>query len=318
MCPFLFTDFIYFLQNESELVLEAGCKTKKWVYKDGNAVRYEFIANGYLLENRVCIDKNYRKYIAPHGQNTKVHTTIEYQRIRDVDAKKQTISIDLLLTLKWFDPGIITNFDESMKRAGGISLRSEKIDMIWIPDLYIWNRTSVKAKDEWALLKTSKILDSDEINIEEGQFDTTIVELKYEIKTSIYCDFEYSKYPMDTQNCFLKIGSGSDDALFGLHQGNKSYHDTKYYNAVGLNLKISFFGKENHLRGNTVGFHIHMNRTMTPFIMKYYIPTTAIVFVSEVGFMVPLTAIPGRVALLVTQFLTLINLFIFQMVKFLL
>ena len=41
------------------------------------------------------------------------------------------------------------------------------------------------------------------------------------------------------------------------------------------------------------------------------------VLVSEIGFVVPITAIPGRVALLVTQFLTLVNLFIYQMVNLL-
>ena len=45
----------------------------------------------------------------------------------------------------------------------------------------------------------------------------------------------------------------------------------------------------------------------------YYIPSILIVLVSEIGFVVPVTAIPGRIGLLVTQFLTLINLFIHQM-----
>ena len=42
----------------------------------------------------------------------------------------------------------------------------------------------------------------------------------------------------------------------------------------------------------------------------------AIVVVSFISFLVPLTAIPGRIALVVTQFLTLTNMFIHQMVSF--
>ena len=83
------------------MVLEAGCRKKKWIYdRKGNAKSYENIASGTLLEERVCIGKNYRNYIAPQGRNTKVHTTIEYQQIRAVDAKAQTVSFDLLLTLR--------------------------------------------------------------------------------------------------------------------------------------------------------------------------------------------------------------------------
>ena len=118
---------------------------------------------------------------------------------------------------------------------------------------------------------------------------------------------------MDSQNCSVRIGSGSDASLFVLDKTDESYHNSKHYSAVGLNLMIDFFGYDT--KENGVGFHIQMTRLLSPFMMKYYIPSIAIVIVSEIGFMVPLTAIPGRVALLVTQFLTLVNLFIYQMVN---
>lgn len=293
--------------------MEAGCREKTWIYdKNGNAKRYQYIASGILLQENVCIGKHYRKYIAPNGRQTKVHTTIEYHEVRDVNAKKQTASIDLLATLRWFDPNIKTNFKEEIDKKNGIILETEKVYNIWIPDLYIWNRTSIKSKDEWAFLKMVRILMTNE-TMDEDSVDNTIVELKYEIKTTIYCKFEYFTYPMDSQNCSVRIGSGSDASLFVLDKKDQSYHESKYYSAVGLNLIIDFFGYDT--KDNGVGFHIQMNRLLSPFMMKYYIPSIAIVIVSEIGFMVPLTAIPGRVALLVTQFLTLVNLFIYQMVN---
>ena len=66
---------------------------------------------------------------------------------------------------------------------------------------------------------------------------------------------------------------------------------------------------------NTIGIKITMNHAITPFFVKYYLPCIAIVLVSMIGFAIPLNAIPGRVALLVTQFLTLTNLFIYEMVR---
>ena len=181
--------------------------------------------------------------------------------------------MDLLLTLKWLDPNIITNFSEIIRKDGGMALRPEKIEKIWIPDLYNWNRTALKAKDEWALLKTAKILTTDEINEEEGTHEKTTVEMKYEIKTSVYCKFEYSQYPMDSQNCSINIGSSSNVADFQLHDENKRYHGPKAYGAVGLNMKIRFFSKNNHTKENTVGCDIQMNRLMVPFMMKYYVPS---------------------------------------------
>ena len=252
------------------MVFEAGCREKDWIYNDdGNAERYNLIASGTLLERRVCINKNYRKYFAPHGQNTKVHTTIEYHQVRDVDAKKQTVSIDLLLTLRWLDPNIMTNFNEQDKKQYGLILRPEKLDKIWIPDLYIWNQTSLKTKNEWARLKTSKILTTKKIKEKEDTYSKTTVEMKYEIKTSIYCKFEFSAYPMDAQNCSVKIGSGSEGAIFILYDEGKMYHASKRYRAVGLNLDIGFFGEGNRETNNSVGFHIQMNRLLSPFFLKF-------------------------------------------------
>ena len=62
------------------------------------------------------------------------------------------------------------------------------------------------------------------------------------------------------------------------------------------------------------GFTIKMSRRLQPFIMECYLPCIAIVIVSHISFILPLDAIPGRVALLVTQFLTLTNICIHQQV----
>ena len=138
------------------------------------------------------------------------------------------------------------------------------------------------------------------------------VELKYEVKTTIYCNFDYDQYPMDTQTCEVKIDGDSDNAIFILYDPTNTFHTNRTYRVVGLMMDIVFFGGQNGLDEDSIGFSVRMKRIIRPFMMKYYIPCIAIVLVSEIGFMVPLTAIPGRVALLVTQFLTLINLFIFQ------
>ena len=104
--------------------------------------------------------------------------------------------------------------------------------------------------------------------------------------------------------------------FFTLDDEDGSYHSISSYYAVGKDVTITFFGVDNRNGNETVGFNITMTRRIEPYVMKYYIPSVAVVLVSEVGFVIPLSAIPGRVALLVTQFLTLVNLFIYQMVMF--
>ena len=66
---------------------DAGCKEKQWV-QVGSKRKYKWVGKGTLLEEGVCIDRNYRKISVPEKGITKVYTTIEYQKVRDVNDKK--------------------------------------------------------------------------------------------------------------------------------------------------------------------------------------------------------------------------------------
>ena len=64
-----------------------------------------------------------------------------------------------------------------------------------------------------------------------------------------------------------------------------------------------------------VKLSITVERQSSKYIYQYYIPCITIVAAASFSFIIPLSAIPGRVALIVTQFLTLTNIFINQMVS---
>ncbi len=56
------------------------------------------------------------------------------------------------------------------------------------------------------------------------------------------------------------------------------------------------------------GFQLNLQRKPTPYIFNYYLPSALFVVVSWVSFAIPVEAIPGRVALLITIFLSLANI----------
>ena len=62
------------------------------------------------------------------------------------------------------------------------------------------------------------------------------------------------------------------------------------------------------------GVDIKFERLIEKYVYEYYMPCILIVLASMLSFIIPLSAIPGRVALVVTQFLTLTNMFIHQRV----
>jgi hypothetical protein len=89
----------------------------------------------------------------------------------------------------------------------------------------------------------------------------------------------------------------------------------------GFEITITLIGtetKSNEIFQNATkkfGLDIKLGRIFEPYLYQYYFPCIAIVIVSQVSFIIPLSAIPGRVALIVTQILTLTNIFIHQMVR---
>ena len=138
------------------------------------------------------------------------------------------------------------------------------------------------------------------------------------MKTTVYCHFTYSSYPMDQQRCNFSIGSASQGAIFVLDpvpDESDEFHHVNAYQAENFNMRIRFFDNGIKTGRNTVGIIFEMCRLQNAFLYMYYIPCITIVLVSLIGFVIPVTAIPGRIALLVTQFLTLTNLSIYQMVS---
>ena len=302
--------------------MEAGCKHKAWQYdNEGLAFEYQWTAqeDSKLLAKGVCIEKGYQKHFVPERGITKVHSTIKRQRLRSVDAKKETISIDFTLTLKWLDPHIRTT--EKELKNEGILLSPTSIEMIWTPDLHIWNHTTSHSDERMSMI-SSKILSLGErreleaMNDAKDQHSRTGIEIKYEIETTVFCTFEHSAYPMDEQRCDIEFGSSSSGAIFVLNKTHRKQHPTNTYQAANFDVSISFYEGTTGEGNSNVGIKIEMDRITTSFILKYYIPCMAIVFVSIMGFITPVSATldTGRVSLLVTLFLTLINLFIYHMV----
>ena len=153
-------------------------------------------------------------------------------------------------------------------------------------------------------------------NTTEYELSIPTVEMKYEVKITVYCKhWNYAIYPLDTQSCDVNLGSASANSIFSLYKKPGTNHGVNNYKAVNFDMAVGFFDQNVSNGSNHVGIRIEMKRLHTSFLLKYYAPCIAIVLVSEIGFLIPISAIPGRVALLVTQFLTLINLFIHQMVS---
>ena len=303
--------------SRQDLLIEAGCK----YLRCGRCTPPKWGGSGMLLVKGACILSTYEKSVIPEKGDTKVFSTIERQQIREVDSKKKQVTVDFTLTMRWMDDAIHTNFSGLDNKTRSISIHTEKAKDIWKPDLHIYNISNYKSywdsKQERRLeiLTKKEVFDIHSVMNTGKQNNKTAVLYTFDARSTVYCNFDLSAYPLDIQVCEFRFGSRSSEAVFVLHDPNGNNHLEAYYEADNFHVTISFFDQKLGIGRNMVGFNIKMVRIVTPYIMEYYLPCIAVVLVSEIGFIIPLTAIPGRVALLVTQFLTLTNLFIQHIVS---
>ena len=273
-----------------------------------------YCKSGTLLSTSVCIPNGYLKGEVPE-KPTKVNAKIEINNIREVDDKKMRITLDFYQELTWMDNRIITRFLTNPFSV----LNNNLIDYIWKPDLWIKNLFDFKLHNVLDPTGGLIIMEKEDCPLvmnctmpTETKRNTVVV-YNMEALATIYCNFDFLNYPMDTQQCeFLMDGSypypnvvdiSFDVGLFGVTNENSNIDD--------FEIEVTF--KYNI---NTTGIHsvIKLERKILPFLIKYYLPCIAIIIVSLLSFLISMDSIPARVGLLVTQFLTLTNILIAQQV----
>ena len=269
--------------------------------------------NGTWLSTSVCIPQGYHKAEVPEIP-TVVNAGIEINNIREVNDKKMRLTLDFYLELLWVDNRIRTIVSTNSVSALNINL----INSIWKPDLWIKNLFDFKLHS--VLEQTGGLMIMDKYDCEsvnctkKGTERSTLVAYNLEAQATIYCNFHFQKYPMDTQYCeFFMDGSyprpNIVDFSFDLGQFGVTYKNS---NIDDFLIEITF-----NVQSNQTGIHsiIKLERCILPFIIRYYLPGIAIIIVSLISFLISMDSMAARVALLVTQFLTLTNILIAQQVN---
>ena len=133
------------------------------------------------------------------------------------------------------------------------------------------------------------------------------------------CNFDFSNYPFDDQNCkFRMILYDVNVTVYDLlmdygFQAQKNIEMQGF--KITKTLAETLYSEIDSFPYSEFGYDLKIKRIIQPYVMQYYAPCFAIVMVSGLSFVVPLSATPGRIGLVVTQFLTLTTIYIHQKVK---
>ena len=295
-----------------------------------NLVRCNFLnCSGKLLSDEICLPKTYHKSMIPL-KPTLVNISLVIPNengIRNVDDNKMTITIDLNIIQYWADNRILTNFTRDQKKEGRVPISSDQIQYIWKPDLYVYNTSNFKVLSAIDPLDGLAILTKFywDVNKKGNILDSTFIEYYIEAEVTIYCSFNLHLYPIDEQECELKIGSSNHGSAIAFQLVETLWRDiygVGYYHSKDFYVETIFQESKNTYLGNVyfsemreVGFKIKLKRCLLSYVFRYYLPCGTIVIISQISFLIPPDQIPGRTTLLITTFLILANIFIGQQVN---
>ena len=270
-----------------------------------------------FVEN-VCLPSSYQVMKPPDiSINTPVGVVIHAKRFLEINERRRSITLVIELLLFWEDTRIKIHGSGLNRNVTLPRIRTSH-PYIWVPLLYpdIMNIREINSVyGDGISVGLGKGKDTNQaLSTDLFSPNATVMYAFPMWKVKLFCPFEFSKYPFDQQTCSFMI------AAFNLNiticeQQAWGYLREKQLDFGGYDLNRTQFKEgpwyESIVEANVevFGFHIKMTRQIETYFYQYYLPCMAVVITSIFSFIVPLTAIPGRVMIVVTQFLTLTNLF---------
>jgi len=254
--------------------------------------------------NPFCFPPDYNKDLIP-PQNDSLHVHVEtfIFEISKIDDLALTMTFELYLDLTWQESRIIINDTHPAWGPSGSFMGSTNfVPQMWLPDIQIY-----KCKQ---FLLRSIVTDVAGLIIFKNK------NILYTVSTEVIiaCPMKFAAYPLDHQLCKFLVGSYIHDNTQIYFTGSWG-HDTDNQRAQQYELKAmdldvndTFLFHADRTFSQT-GFQVELKRRRTPVLLQVYLTTGLFIIVSWISFIVPPEVVPGRMALLVTLFLVLVNIF---------
>ena len=274
--------------------------------------------------SQACLPKEYSKYELPNPSGVNpIRVELLIQEVLRINDKDYSITFSCYYNIYWPDKRIRLspdfgremlskeqinnpNFNLTLSPDVSVPMNLEMIKDLWLPNILIYN------------LKTFKVMDV--LSKLAGLWISADYTVLYSTATHItfICPMHFDKFPLDTQSCKFQVGSYSYDDSQMTFTTLRAGYDGKLENSIALDYAIEIRNlapKDSILLfdglGNfsLAGFELVLNRYVSTYIITYYLPSGLFVIVSWISFLIPMDVIPGRMALLVTLFLVLVNIF---------
>ncbi|XP_064581394.1 gamma-aminobutyric acid receptor subunit pi isoform X4 [Zonotrichia leucophrys gambelii] len=227
----------------------------------------------------------YNKYLRPYfgGEPVQIAMSLDIASISSISESDMDFTATISLQQRWTDPRLVFHGNRSF------TLDARLVELLWVPDTYIVES------------KRSFLHDVTVGNRLVRLFSNGTVLYALRITTTVACNMDLSKYPMDTQTCRLQLeswGYDENDVTFTWLRGNSSVHGLEklrlsQYTVQRYHTLVSRSQQETGSYPRLI-LQFELRRNVLYFILETYVPSTLLVMLSWVSFWITLDSVPAR------------------------
>lgn len=187
-----------------------------------------------------------------------------------------------------------------------LGLDSRFVDKLWLPDTFIVNAKSAWFHDVTVENKLIRL-----------QPDGIIL-YSIRITSTVACDMDLAKYPMDEQECMLDLesyGYSSEDIVYYWSENQEQIHgldrlQLAQFTITSYRFTTELMNFKSAGQFPRLSLHFHLRRNRGVYIIQSYMPSVLLVAMSWVSFWISQAAVPARVSLGITTVLTMTTLMV--------
>ncbi|XP_034527921.1 gamma-aminobutyric acid receptor subunit delta [Ailuropoda melanoleuca] len=223
-----------------------------------------------------------------HWPPVNVALAIEVASIDHISEVNMEYTMTVFLHQSWRDSRLAYNHTNET-----LGLDSRFVDKLWLPDTFIVNAKSAWFHDVTVENKLIRL-----------QPDGVIL-YSIRITSTVACDMDLAKYPMDEQECMLHLesyGYSSEDIVYYWSENQEQIHGLNKLQLAQFTITSYRFATE--LRNfksagqfPRLSLHFHLRRNRGVYIIQSYVPSILLVAMSWVSFWISQAAVPARVSL---------------------
>jgi len=260
--------------------------------------------------NSICIPQDYSRFDLPNETQTVVNVGIDIKDIPKIADKDFSITLNAFFVVRWKDERLVIDQEKIENNLGPdddadawIPVDVSFIKEFWLPDAEILNLKEFKTLDVLSKL--------------EGLWLNRNFEIMYAVATRItfICPMTFNSFPLDVQVCLFQVGSFNYDNTKMVFNDEFIANESQIRSVLDYAVEIRKLpaSKQNYvaITGNysVAGFELTLKRKVSHYIITCYLPSGMFVIVSWISFLIPPDIVPGRMTLLITVFLVLVNIF---------